>query len=95
MLAKIFCEILYQKWECKPALHAGISSLAHVPNKMAAVSVNGDVVKKEVVESGEEKRNQDISSKKAEDKSSKTRRVSEFTGRRQCTVQRADLSWRK
>ena len=62
---------------------------------MAAVS-NADAVKKEsAADGGQEKRNMESQSKKTEEKSSKSRRISDYSGQRQCTVLRPDLSWRE
>lgn len=73
------------------------SSLQHMDSDNNMPGVNGEV-KKEGLETNEEKRDLDSKPKKLDDKSSKTRRTSEVGGldaERQCLVQRpTDQQWR-
>ena len=75
----------------------GSSSLQHMDSDNNMPGVNGEV-KKEGLETNEEKRDLDSKPKKLDDKSSKTRRTSEVGGldaERQCLVQRpTDQQWR-
>ena len=75
----------------------GSSSLQHMDSDNNMPGVNGEV-KKESLETSDEKRDLDSKPKKLDDKSSKTRRTSEMGGldaERQCLVQRpTDQQWR-
>ena len=79
------------------ALHCGLC-LLHMDSDKNMPGVNGEV-KRDPLETSEEKRDIGCKPKKIDDKSSKTRRTSELEGldaERQCLVQRPnDQQWRK
>ena len=79
------------------AMHDGIFFPQHMDSDNNMPGVNGEV-KKESLETNDEKRDLDSKPKKLDDKSSKTRRTSEMGGldaERQCLVQRpTDQQWR-